>query len=160
LLWWNQRYSFAVLGRLCKYWLPLIFWITLIFSASTQLGAPSNTSHYFRPLMHWLFPHMSEETFELIHHKVRKSAHFVEYAILGVLVWRALRFDPAFAFYSSRRQFWCALLFCLFYASTDEFHQIFVPSRQAAVQDVLLDTCGSGFGLLAIWSTRKLRALA
>ena len=94
---------------------------------------------------------------EHIHHIVRKTAHFGEYAVLGVLVWRVLHCDPAFAWFSARRRLWLALLFCMFYASTDEFHQEFVPSRQAAVQDVLLDTCGSGFGLAAIWSVRKLR---
>jgi VanZ family protein len=145
-------------GRLCKYWLPLILWMAVIFSASTKLGAPANTSYFFRPIMHWLFPGMSEELIEHIHHVVRKTAHFVEYAILGVLVWRAVRFDPAFGSFSVKRQFRLALLCCMLYASTDEFHQSFVPTRQPAVLDVLLDTCGSGFGLLVIWGLRRRRA--
>jgi VanZ family protein len=150
----------AVLARLCKYWLPLILWMALIFSASTNLGSPHNTSSFFRPFMNWLFPGMPEDMLEHIHHVVRKTAHFVEYAFLGVLVWRAVHGDPAFASFSPRRRFWFALLLCMFYASTDEFHQSFVPSREAAVQDVLLDTCGSAFALLAIGSVRKLRAAA
>ena len=150
----------AVPGRLCKYWLPLILWMTVIFGASTQLGSPDNTSFFFRPLMHWLFPRMSGETMERLHHVVRKTAHFVEYAILGVLAWRAVHFDPAFGSFSPRRQYGFALLFCLLYASTDEFHQIFVPSRQASVQDVLLDTSGSGLGLLATLGLRKRRDAA
>ena len=48
-------------------------------------------------------------------------------------------------------------MLCMLYAATDEFHQSFVPSRQAAVQDVLLDSCGSGFGLVAIWGARQRR---
>ena len=144
-------------GRLCKYWLPLILWMAIIFSASTRLGAPENTSYFFRPLMHWLFPHISEEKFEQIHFIVRKTAHFVEYAVLGVLAWRAVEFDPAFGAYSAGRRFRLALMLCMLYAASDEFHQSFVPSRQAAVQDVLLDTCGSGFGLVAIWGTRRCR---
>jgi VanZ family protein len=156
----STLFLFAVFGRLIKYWLPLILWMCLIFSASTKLGSPHNTSYFFRPLMHWLFPGMSEETLEHIHHYVRKTAHFVEYAVLGFLVWRAVQFDPAFASFSPARRFWFALLLCLFYASTDEFHQIFVPGREAAVKDVLLDTCGSGCALLVIGSVRKLRAAA
>jgi VanZ family protein len=147
----------AVPGRLCKYWLPLILWMAVIFSASTQLGSPSHTSLVFRPLMHWLFPRMSAETIERLHFVVRKTAHFVEYAVLGVLAWRVVHFDPAFGSFSPRRQYGFALLLCLFYASTDEFHQSFVPSRQAAVRDVLLDTCGSGFGLAATLGFRKRR---
>jgi VanZ family protein len=150
----------AVPGRLCKYWFPLILWMAVIFSASTRLGAPANTSYFFRPLMHWLFPAMSEEKIERIHYIVRKTAHFVEYALLGVLAWRAIHFDPAFGSFSPRRQYWFALLLCMLYASTDEFHQSFVPTRQPAVHDVLLDTCGAGFGLLSILGVHKLRPAA
>jgi VanZ family protein len=150
----------AVPGRFCKYWLPLMLWMAFIFTASTQLGAPNNTSYFFRPIMHWLFPGMPEDTLEHIHHIVRKTGHFVEYAMLGALSWRAVHFDRAFASFTPRRHFWFALLFCLFYASTDEFHQSFVPSRQPAVLDVLLDTCGSATALLAIWAARKRRAAA
>lgn len=150
-------FLFAVLGRLCKYWLPLVLWITVIFGASTHLGAPSNTSYFFRPIMHWLFPNMSEERVELIHHIVRKTAHFTEYAVLGFLSWRVVLLEPAFRAFSLRRRCWFVLLFCMLYASTDEFHQRFVPDRQPAVQDVLLDTCGSGFALMAVLCARKLR---
>jgi VanZ family protein len=132
----------------------------LIFSASTQLGASSNTSRFFRPLIQWLFPGISEKALERIHHNIRKTAHAVEYAVLGILAWRVVRFDPAFSSFSPRRRLWLVLLFCLLYASTDEFHQIFVPTREPSVLDVLLDTCGSGLGLLASWGVRKLRPTA
>jgi VanZ family protein len=134
--------------------------MAVIFGASTRLGSPNNTSYFFRPIMHLFFPNMSEERLEQIHHDVRKTAHFVEYAILGVLSWRTLHRDPAFGAYSARRRFCLALLFCALYASSDEFHQRFVPTRHPAVQDVLLDTCGSSFGLLAVWSLRRRRAAA
>jgi len=153
-------FLFAVRGRVCKYWLPLILWMAVIFSASTRLGAPANTSYFFRPLMHWLFPHMPEEKVERIHFFVRKTAHFVEYAVLGVLAWRVVQLDPAFSLYSFRKKCWFTLLFCMLYASSDEFHQSFVPTRQPAVPDVLLDTCGAGFGLLATLGIRKPRAAA
>ncbi|HEY3860253.1 MAG TPA: VanZ family protein [Verrucomicrobiae bacterium] len=147
-------------GRFSKYWLPLILWMMFIFGASTRLGAPDNTSYFFRPIMHFFFPHISEERYDLIHHCVRKTAHFVEYAMLGILVWRVVQTDPLFASFSPRRRIGFALLFCMFYASTDEFHQVFVPAREAAVRDVLLDTSGSACALLAIWSAGKLRGSA
>ena len=110
--------------------------------------------------MLWLFPHISEDTLELCHHIIRKTAHFVEYAMLGFWVWRVVQFDPAFASFSPRRKYVFAILLCMLYASTDEFHQSFVPTREAAVQDVMLDTCGSGFGVLVIWSLRRVRVPA
>lgn len=99
---------------------------------------------------------MSQETIELVHHVIRKCAHFTEYAVLGFLAWRAVHCDEAFSGTSSRKQYWLAILFCAFYASTDEFHQKFVPTRQPAVLDVMLDTCGAAFGLLVIWCIRLL----
>ncbi len=98
---------------------------------------------------------MSEETFERCHYFVRKTAHFVEYAVLGILAWRTLRFDPSFRAYTGRHQFWLALLLAALYASTDEFHQKFVPTREPSVRDVMLDTCGAAAGLLLICGARR-----
>ena len=30
----------------------------------------------------------------------------------------------------------------IIYATSDEFHQYFVPGRSAAIKDVFIDTCG------------------
>ena len=46
---------------------------------------------------------------------------------------------------------WSALIFVALYATSDEIHQAFVPTRQASVWDVLLDTTGGAFGLLFLW---------
>jgi VanZ family protein len=37
------------------------------------------------------------------------------------------------------------------YAASDEFHQLFVPTRTAHVTDVFIDTAGGAAGLLAFW---------
>ncbi len=43
-------------------------------------------------------------------------------------------------------------------AIADEFHQSFIPSRDASFSDVLLDTAGIVFALLLVWKwTRKHR---
>jgi VanZ family protein len=108
------------------------------------------------PFLLWLNPHMPRETIEKIHFAVRKTAHFVEYALFGLLVWRLVHFDPAWAACRSR-EFLTALLLAALYAASDEFHQSFVPGREAAVRDVLLDSGGAGFGLAALWAARRLR---
>ena len=79
----------------------------------------------------------------MVHAAVRKLAHVTEYAILAVLVARAL--DDA-----KRTMMWIAaraLVLCAAYAALDEFHQSFVPSRTGAVSDVVLDTLGAAIGL-------------
>ena len=37
------------------------------------------------------------------------------------------------------------------YACTDEFHQIFVPGREGAFRDVIIDTCG-GITLILLYN--------
>ena len=143
----------GVIGRILKYWLPVIVWMILIFGASSGLGRLENTSRFIRPILHWLFPQMSDETLQTVHFAIRKSAHFMEYAILGLLLWRLVHFDPALAAMRSR-EFLVALLLAALYAASDEFHQSFVPGREAAVRDVLLDSSGAAFGLAALWATR------
>ena len=43
-----------------------------------------------------------------------------------------------------------SLIFSMFYAITDEIHQLFVPGRDGNFKDVALDTCGAFFGILVV----------
>src|SRR5204863_6367701 len=78
---------------------------------------------------------------------MRKSAHVSEYAILALLLWRALRSGPTPGVKMSTL-FGAALLACSLFAASDEFHQSFVKSRTPSVRDVMLDVAGAVFGLL------------
>jgi VanZ family protein len=77
----------------------------------------------------------------------RKCAHVIEYAVLALLLWRALRSVPALRVKTSM-VFGAALLGCALFAASDEFHQTFVKSRTPSVRDVFLDVAGALFGLL------------
>jgi VanZ family protein len=135
-----------------KYWLPVLVWMALIFSASSDSHSSEHTSRIIEPLLHWLFPQMSREHIEDIHLVIRKCAHLSEYALLAFLIWRAVRKpqknDP-------RPWNWqeagFALSMVFLYAASDEFHQIFVPTRTARVTDVLIDTSGGAVALVLIW---------
>lgn len=137
------------------YWLPLLLWLCLIFSASGDAKSMQHSSRLIGPFVHWLFPHLSEQTVDAIVFGVRKCAHFTEYAVLALLFWRGMRRpvknDP-------RPWSWplavAAVLFVMLYATTDEIHQTFVPNRQGSVWDVLIDTVGGLSGILALWSLR------
>jgi len=136
-----------------KYWLPVIVWMCLIFTASTDQASSQRSSRIIGPILHWLFPHLSNDTVDLAVYLVRKCMHLAEYAVLAWLVWRALR-KPIRD--DSRpwnwREAFLALGWVALYAATDEIHQAFVPSRQGSVWDVLLDSAGGALGLLAIRS--------
>lgn len=75
---------------------------------------------------------------------VRKTAHFSEYAVLGVLVSQALR--PATAL--NRRAWLLVALILVLVPSLDETIQLFVPGRSGQVSDTLLDCCGAATGAL------------
>lgn len=135
-----------------KYWLPVLIWMALIFSASSDANSFEHSSRIIAPLLHWLFPQMPDDTMYLIVLVVRKCAHLTEYAVFALLLWRALRKpvknDPRPWIWREAR---LVLLIVALYAASDEFHQIFVPTRTAQVSDVFIDTAGGAASLLALW---------
>ncbi len=143
-------------ARVFNYWLPVILWMTLMFGASTDLGATKNSSRIIGPFLRWFSPNVSDETVWAIQFFIRKSCHALEYAILGLLVWRARRNTVA-----TERRGWnwsdarFAVLVSATYAATDEFHQYFVATRQASIWDVLLDTSGAVAGIFVLWQTGR-----
>ena len=133
--------------RFLKYWLPLVIWLAVIFIGSTNLMSAEHTSRYIVPFLLRVKPGMSPHTIWIILVVIRKCAHVTEYAILALLLWRAVRSLPALSVKMSL-SFGAALLGCAVFAATDEFHQSFVKSRTPSVRDVLLDVAGAVLGLL------------
>ncbi len=78
---------------------------------------------------------------------IRKLAHFAEFALLGFLSALLVRHIatrlPALRWWL---RWSITALFCLFYAISDEVHQIF-SNRGPAVKDVLIDFAGAVAGL-------------
>jgi len=130
----------------------------VIYSASSDGMSFQHSSRILGPLVRWLLPHLSDEAVHALVVGVRKCAHLAEYAVLALLLWRALRKPP-----TPEAQPWqwsqaaLALALVALYAVTDELHQAFVPSREASVRDVLLDTLGGALGLLGLWVIGRLR---
>ena len=130
-----------------KYWLPLLIWLGMIFVGSTDLMSAEHTSRFIVPILLWLKPGMAPETIRSILFAMRKCAHVSEYAVLALLLWRALRGGSAICGKMSIL-FGAVLLGCAVFAASDEFHQSFVKSRTPSVRDVLLDIAGALLGLL------------
>jgi VanZ family protein len=85
--------------------------------------------------------------------------HLGAYAALGVTVFRALagaRFEGM-----TRARALAAVLFCILYGVSDEFHQSFVPGRTPDVRDLATDAVGAAIGagalllLKGIWARRS-----
>jgi len=141
-----------------KYWLPVLAWMALIFSGSSDSKSFVHSSRIIAPILRWLFPHISADTLDLVVLLVRKCAHLTEYAVLALLFWRAVRKpvkkDPR---PWSWRLAGTAILFVALYASSDEWHQTFVPGRDGCVRDVFIDTTGAVIGMLIWWGLNRPR---
>ncbi|MCH5203059.1 MAG: VanZ family protein [Oscillospiraceae bacterium] len=82
--------------------------------------------------------------FELSDHIVRKIAHFIEFAGLGVFTSFSV-----FSFYRKPlKGTFIKLFVCLSVAVTDEALQLNVQGRSGQITDVILDFSGSFFGVL------------
>ncbi len=137
-----------------------IFWMIVIFVFSSQPAQESShVSGFFREFIDKLagilfkgtVPGIFADNRQLIEHLVRKLGHVTEYMILGILTCALLRrLTP-------RKAVLIALAVCILYASSDEFHQIFVSGRGPAITDVLLDSAASAIGICIIkfsWFSR------
>ena len=118
----------------------------------------SATSRFARPLLEFLFPAISDETLQLYHFYIRKAAHFVAYALLGLLACRAFLNLPG----NLKKSSWALASFVLvlLIAVLDEFNQSRSALRGGSIYDVLLDLSGgiSAIGLVIIatlYSARK-----
>jgi VanZ family protein len=134
--------------RLVMAWLPALCWAVVIFSLSTDAFSADHTGRILRPILFWLMPHLTEQTFEVIHIFVRKAAHFTEYFIFCLLLYRGIRGGQ-------RGWRWPWALAALFiaagYSALDEIHQAFVASRTASPYDSLLDSMGATFAVAALF---------
>jgi VanZ family protein len=104
-------------------WLPVVLWAAVIFTISSVPSLDSGLGEWDTVL--------------------RKMAHVGEYAILGGLLYRAFRREPA------------AIVLGSLYAVTDEVHQSFVTGRHGSPLDWLIDTAGVVAGVLLVsWRSR------
>jgi VanZ family protein len=147
--------------RFVRAFWPLAVWLLVVFCMSTDFGSADHTSRILVPLLHWLNPTISDAAVERVHFFVRKAGHVTEYAILALLLLRAVRLSRATPVtHWSWPTAGLALLASAAYGATDEFHQLFVPSRGPSVHDVMIDTGGALLGLFLAfaWNRRRLAA--
>lgn len=92
---------------------------------------------------------------ELYGKLIRKIAHFIEYAALGLS--SGLFFMEYFretVLPRNRGAFWAAGV-CGLYALSDEIHQSFVPGRSMQLSDVLLDCFGAVTAIFLLFTLKN-----
>lgn len=133
-------------------WWPALLWAGLIFFLSTDTFSAEHTGSVFYSILHWAIPSLTLEQFDPIHHLIRKTAHFTEYFIFTVLLFRGARGER-----KGWRWTWAlaALAIAAGYSALDEVHQAFVASRTASPWDSLLDSTGAFVASVAIFVWRR-----
>jgi len=118
-------------AKLIKFWLPVFLWALVIFTLSN-------------------FP--TQKTSEIFWQDfiLKKTAHFIEYAFLFVLVYRALRNTREGTM--TAQIIFVTLILVILYAMTDEYHQTFILGREGTVRDILIDTLGALFAGYSLWN--------
>src|SRR5438874_9446054 len=138
------------LKNFLKHWLPVLIWLGVIFLGSTDMLSAEHTSRFLVPFLRWIDPQISFTTLNAIQLGIRKLGHLTEYAVLAMLLWRALRSGTRWQMKMSIL-FLVAGIACAIFAASDEFHQAFVPTRTSSSHDVMIDICGALVGLAICW---------
>ena len=89
---------------------------------------------------------LGEEGAEMLHHLIRKAAHFTEFACLGALLCWYCRLSGVEKLYLVTTP----LLGALLAACADETIQIYVEGRGSSLSDVWVDTFGSLTGIMLL----------
>jgi VanZ family protein len=135
-------------------WLLVIIWMAIIFVLSNQANSADETLHLFGDANFW----------------VRKLAHASEFGVLFVLVRFAL-LPPVVTASTAAAQTgiqsgnwlsvesFLAFIITVFYASSDEWHQMFVVGRSALISDVLIDAIGAllAWAAVGFWTSWRRR---
>lgn len=127
------------------------FWMGTIFGFSAENGESSQSFSdkitvkvvkYIEPEYDSKDLLKQQDIFNKTSFFVRKTGHFGEYAILGILI---TMFAMTFRAYRSKkiRYRLMTIVVPFIYACTDEFHQGFVDGRSPKFFDVCIDTCGA-----------------
>jgi len=108
-----------------RYWLPVLLYCLIIFIQSSY---PSSKH----------VPHVEY---------MDKLLHLGAYAVLSILFFRA--FSVMKSSLNIGTLILLSIVFSTLYGISDEFHQHFVPAREADLLDILADFIGSIIGALA-----------
>ena len=94
---------------------------------------------------------------EKIEYPIRKTAHATEYAILGILILNAMIVFMQ-EYENIGRKMIQAFAGAVFYAMTDEFHQLFVPGRSGQITDIMIDGGGAACGIVLFYIVYRIRS--
>jgi VanZ family protein len=141
-----------------RIWLPVLACASVFAVESTPYLGADHTSAPLQRIAEALFGYDACVHWDLIHHIIRKTGHFMGYGIFSLVCFRSFWItlqDAASRLLRQMKAHGLAILATFLVASADEFHQSFLPNRAGQFSDVLLDTCGAvALGLVLFLAMR------
>jgi VanZ family protein len=122
-------------------------WTAVILLASNQGLSAARTGRWLSWLAALVFEGLPSAELDMVHGMLRKTAHFVEYAVLGLLLHRA--FLLTWPGRGAALRLGASLLLALACAGLDEGHQALLPQRTGSAWDVALDASGAWLGIVS-----------
>ena len=125
------------------YWVPTLAWMGLIFYFSSRMRV--QVSDVFA-----------------VQFLIFKTLHVIEYGTLYTLTYRSLKNTTLIEGWQVRYH---AFMIALLYGMSDEIHQVFVPTREGHIRDVIIDGLGITIAFFYLWkylpqAPKKLKNLA
>ncbi len=143
-------------------WIPVILIASFIFGFSAQDGEESgHLSHKVAVCVADVTANLNliEDSDQArnslvsnIEYPIRKCAHMTEYAVLTLSIFIAL----AVCGLKSHKRYIFSFVLTVLFASSDEFHQRFVPGRCGTYKDVLVDSIGALLCLLILFLINRI----
>lgn len=125
------------LKNLFFYWLPPVLWMGFIFFLSSR-SRVSVTHVYATDFV------------------IFKSLHMIEYGILYFFFFRAL-YATGGKRLTTKQKLVYPIIFSIVFAISDEAHQLFTPTREGQIKDVIIDSIGAL--LVYGWVRKNLSAI-
>lgn len=129
----------------------IVVWALFVFNLSSQTG--SDSSGLSRMIVE-LFT-KDEAIINIVEPYVRKFAHFSEYALGGVFFMGLCNTYN----WSDRKKILISISLGVWYAISDEVHQILVPARNGNPIDVWIDSLGIATGTCTMMAYYKLKEI-
>ena len=124
----------------------LLVGLMLAFIWGNSLLTGTDSGNMSGGILQWLnsFLKLDLQRAEMLHHLIRKAAHFTEFACLGgLLAWRC-------SMDAQKHPFAFPALLSMAAGLVDETIQLFTPDRGPSLTDVWIDTSGAVTGIMLL----------
>ena len=134
-----------------RFLFPALTLLFILFIFSNSIRTAAESSEESGRLISWLvsvFPFLKEKISQFL---IRKTAHFCEFFVLGMLFGLAERLSFSDWHTEGKKKLFIHTgLFLMAIPVIDETIQRFVPGRSGEARDVLIDLVGGTLGFLMI----------